>query len=162
MRDLFYEVYKNINRCEGRSRFSSWLVRITVNEALMKIRSRQSERMVFHIDMSRPEGEHSPILEIEDDRPIRRASTSAASWRRQRFTGCVHYSPKARRTDSCMLTKIRDVLHSPYAIPAICFLNRRLTISRCPIYIFFPTRKKRGLPTMAMYLPLSLLTIDGT
>ncbi len=69
VQDVFYKVYKNIHRFEGRSRFSSWLVRITVNEALMKIRSRQSERLVFRIDIPRPEGEHSAVLEIEDDRP---------------------------------------------------------------------------------------------
>jgi RNA polymerase sigma-70 factor (ECF subfamily) len=67
VQDVFYKVYKDIHRFEGRSRFSSWLVHITVNEALMKIRSRQSERMLFHLNM--PEGEHSPVLEIEDDRP---------------------------------------------------------------------------------------------
>ncbi len=69
VQDVFYKAYKNIHRFEGRSRFSSWLVRITVNEALMKIRSRQSERLVFRIDIPRPEGEHSAVLEIEDDRP---------------------------------------------------------------------------------------------
>jgi RNA polymerase sigma-70 factor (ECF subfamily) len=69
VQDVFYKACKNIHRFEGRSRFSSWLARITVNEALMKIRSRQSERMVFHIDMPRPECEHGPVLEIEDDRP---------------------------------------------------------------------------------------------
>jgi RNA polymerase sigma-70 factor (ECF subfamily) len=69
VQDVFYKAYKNIHRFEGRSRFSSWLVRITVNEALMKIRSRQSERILFHVDMPRTESEHSPVLEIEDDRP---------------------------------------------------------------------------------------------
>jgi RNA polymerase sigma-70 factor (ECF subfamily) len=69
VQDVFYKAYKNIHRFEGRSRFSSWLVRITVNEALMKIRSRQSERLVFRIDIPRPEREHSAVLEIEDDRP---------------------------------------------------------------------------------------------
>lgn len=69
VQDVFCKAHKNIHRFEGRSRFSSWLVRIAVNEALMKIRSRRSERMVFHVDMPRPEGEYSPLLEIEDDRP---------------------------------------------------------------------------------------------
>src|SRR5258708_3607038 len=31
VQDVFYKAYKNIHRFEGRSRFSSWLVRITVN-----------------------------------------------------------------------------------------------------------------------------------
>jgi len=62
VQDVFY-------RFEGRSRFSSWLVRVTVNEALMKIRSRQSERTMSHVDLPTAEGEHSPVLEIADNRP---------------------------------------------------------------------------------------------
>ena len=69
VQDVFCKAYKNMHRFEGRSRFFSWLVRITINEALMKIRRRQSERMVFYVDMPRLEGEDSAVLEIEDDRP---------------------------------------------------------------------------------------------
>ena len=69
VQDVFYKAYKNIHQFQGRSRFSSWLVRITVNEALMKIRSRQSERSMFQFDTPNPGGEQSPVLEIEDDRP---------------------------------------------------------------------------------------------
>ena len=69
VQDVLCKAYRNIHRFEGRSRFSSWLVRITINEALMKIRSRPSEHMVFHIDMPSPEGEHRPLSEIEDGRP---------------------------------------------------------------------------------------------
>lgn len=69
VQDVFYKACKNIHRFEERSRFSSWLVRITVNEALMKLRSRQSERMVFHADMPSPESKPGAVLEIKDDRP---------------------------------------------------------------------------------------------
>ena len=69
VQDVFCKAYKNMHRFEGRSRFFSWLVRITINEALMKIRRRQSERMVFYVDMPRPAGEDSPVLEIEDGHP---------------------------------------------------------------------------------------------
>ena len=69
VQDVFCKAYKNIHRFEGRSRFFSWLARITVNEALMKIRRRRCERTVFYVDTPRPEGEDSPILEIEDGHP---------------------------------------------------------------------------------------------
>jgi RNA polymerase sigma-70 factor, ECF subfamily len=69
VQDVFCRVCKNIHQFEGRSRFSSWLVRITVNEALMKIRSRQCERTVFQVDMPNLERDGNPILEIEDARP---------------------------------------------------------------------------------------------
>jgi RNA polymerase sigma-70 factor (ECF subfamily) len=69
LQDVFCKVHKNIQRFEGRSRFSTWLVRIAINEASMKIRRQHSECVVFHADMPRPEGEHGPVLEIEDDSP---------------------------------------------------------------------------------------------
>ena len=69
LQDVFCKVYKNIQRFEGRSRFSTWVVRITINEALMKLRRQHSECVVFHADMPRPEGEQGRVLEIEDDSP---------------------------------------------------------------------------------------------
>lgn len=69
VQDVFCKAYKNIHQFQGRSRFSSWLLRITVNEALMKIRNRQSERMVFHADTPRSDDAYGPLLEIRDDRP---------------------------------------------------------------------------------------------
>ena len=69
VQDVLCKAYKNIHRFEGRSRFSSWVVRITINEALMKIRDRRSEPVVLHADMPTSNEEHSPVPEIEDGRP---------------------------------------------------------------------------------------------
>jgi RNA polymerase sigma-70 factor (ECF subfamily) len=69
VQDVLCKVYKNIHRFEGRSRFTSWVVRITINEALMKIRNRHPEPVVLHTDIPRSEEEHSPVPEIEDGRP---------------------------------------------------------------------------------------------
>jgi RNA polymerase sigma-70 factor, ECF subfamily len=94
VQDVFCKAYKNIHRFEGRSRFCSWLVRITINEALMKIRRRQSERMVSYVDMPRPEGEDSTVLEIEDDRPDSERQYITSELAARAFHGLHHYSDK--------------------------------------------------------------------
>lgn len=47
LQDVFQTVYRKIERFEGRSQFSSWLYRITVNAAFMRLRkTRRNERVV--------------------------------------------------------------------------------------------------------------------
>ena len=41
MQDAFVQAYKNLTRFRGDSRFYTWLVRITINEGLMKVRRRR-------------------------------------------------------------------------------------------------------------------------
>jgi RNA polymerase sigma-70 factor (ECF subfamily) len=69
LQSVFCKAYDNIDRFKGHSRFSTWLVRIAINEALMKMRKVQAERSNRHIDMSKPEREDVAVLEIEDGRP---------------------------------------------------------------------------------------------
>jgi RNA polymerase sigma-70 factor, ECF subfamily len=62
--DVLCKLYKNIHRFEGRSRLSTWLVRIAINEAYMKVRSRASKGFMTHIDISNanavPDGHPDP------------------------------------------------------------------------------------------------------
>src|SRR4051812_13432841 len=44
--DAFLKAYQNLGQFQGQSKFYTWLVRIAVNEALMKLRRRRPERMV--------------------------------------------------------------------------------------------------------------------
>src|ERR1700704_5394610 len=44
LQNVLIKAYNNIHRFEGRSRLSSWPVRIAINEALMKIRKTQACR----------------------------------------------------------------------------------------------------------------------
>ncbi len=46
VQDAFFKAFKNINRFQGNSKFYTWLVRIAVNEALMKLRKRRTSRVV--------------------------------------------------------------------------------------------------------------------
>src|SRR5947208_11001775 len=42
----FVKAYSNLGQLQGQSKYYIWLVRIAVNEALMKLRRRRPERMV--------------------------------------------------------------------------------------------------------------------
>src|SRR6266850_4385151 len=50
LQNVLIKAYKNIHRFEGRSRLSSWLVGIAINEALMKIRKRRLADTVRRIE----------------------------------------------------------------------------------------------------------------
>ncbi len=46
VQDAFLKAYENLDQFQGQSKFYTWLVRIAVNEALMKLRRRRPERTV--------------------------------------------------------------------------------------------------------------------
>jgi RNA polymerase sigma-70 factor (ECF subfamily) len=46
VQDAFLKAYGNLAQFQGQSKFYTWLVRIAVNEALMKLRRRRPERTV--------------------------------------------------------------------------------------------------------------------
>ena len=46
VQDAFLKAYRNLDQFQGNSKFYTWLVRIAVNEALMKLRKRRNEKTV--------------------------------------------------------------------------------------------------------------------
>lgn len=46
LQDVFVTVYRKVSGFEGKSKFSSWLYRITVNAAFMKLRKRKQEQAI--------------------------------------------------------------------------------------------------------------------
>lgn len=46
VQDAFLKAYENLGKFQEQSKFYTWLVRIAVNEALMRLRRRRPERMV--------------------------------------------------------------------------------------------------------------------
>jgi len=46
VQDAFLKAYQNLGQFQGQSKLYTWLVRIAVNEALMRLRRRRPERMV--------------------------------------------------------------------------------------------------------------------
>lgn len=51
LQDVFITVYRKIDGFEGKAKFSSWLYRITVNAAFMKLRKRKQDQTVSLDDM---------------------------------------------------------------------------------------------------------------
>jgi RNA polymerase sigma-70 factor (ECF subfamily) len=46
MQDAFLKAYEKLNQFQGNSKFYTWLVRIAVNESLMRLRKQRAGRMV--------------------------------------------------------------------------------------------------------------------
>ena len=46
LQEAFLKAYENLDRFQGNSAFYTWLVRIAVNQALMKLRKRKTDRTV--------------------------------------------------------------------------------------------------------------------
>ena len=68
VQNVLVKAFHNLDRFQGNSRFSTWLVRIAINEALMKLRKRNSERISDYQDANAPDDEQRMFPEIEDSR----------------------------------------------------------------------------------------------
>ncbi len=68
VQDAFLKSYENLEQFQGQSKFYTWLVRIAVNEALMKLRRRRPERMVS-LDQEVQTEEDSMPREVADWSP---------------------------------------------------------------------------------------------
>jgi RNA polymerase sigma-70 factor (ECF subfamily) len=73
LQDSFLKAYEHLKDFQGQSKFYTWLVRIAVNESLMKLRKRKSDRTVS-LDEN-IETEEEPIVReiaVWDDDPEKR------------------------------------------------------------------------------------------
>ena len=46
--DAFLKAYEKLDQFQGNSKFSTWLIRIAVNESLMRLRKAKDEQDSFH------------------------------------------------------------------------------------------------------------------
>lgn len=65
LQDVFTTVYRKLQNFEGKSSFSSWLYRVTVNAALMKLRKNRQDKSIAMED-ALPDEEHTLILQTQD------------------------------------------------------------------------------------------------
>jgi RNA polymerase sigma-70 factor (ECF subfamily) len=65
LQNVWCRVHRYIHRFQGRSRFATWLVSITINEALMKLRKGRRERATLQAAGPPPNAKHL-ALEMED------------------------------------------------------------------------------------------------
>jgi RNA polymerase sigma-70 factor (ECF subfamily) len=75
LQDAFLKAYEHLDGFQGNSKFYTWIVRIAVNEALMKLRKRKSDRTV-PLDEPMDLGEETVEREIAvwEDNPEQRYS----------------------------------------------------------------------------------------
>jgi RNA polymerase sigma-70 factor, ECF subfamily len=68
VQETFLKAFQNLDRFEERSRFSTWVTRIAVNTALMRIRSRRGHGTV-PLREEAPDEPSAPAEEVADWRP---------------------------------------------------------------------------------------------
>ena len=80
LQDAFLKAYSHLDNFKGDSKFYTWIVRIAVNEALMRLRKRKTDRSV-PLDEPVDLGEETVTREIAvwDDNPEQRYSKE--EWR---------------------------------------------------------------------------------
>ena len=66
LQNVFCKAYGKIRQFEGNSQFSTWLVRIAINEALMMLRKRRSEDMTACSEGDRATDDHDAKAELRD------------------------------------------------------------------------------------------------
>ena len=81
LQDAFFKAYEHLDSFKGDSKFYTWIVRIAVNEALMRLRKRKTDRSV-PLDEPVDLGEETVAREIAvwEDNPEQQYSQE--EWRR--------------------------------------------------------------------------------
>ncbi len=81
LQDVFVTVYRKIDGFQGKSTFSSWLYRVTVNAAFMKLRKKKQDQAISMEDVL-PQLQNSPSLKssehTEGDKAAMRSQVTAA------------------------------------------------------------------------------------
>ncbi len=96
LQDVFVTVYKKISGFEDKSSFSSWLYRITVNSALMKLRKRrQTQRITPVEDLCAAERDY--VLNARDEKAIPLDEASAQRALMRALTEAIEKLPEEYR-----------------------------------------------------------------
>src|SRR5207244_13597050 len=96
VQDAFLKAYSNLEQFQGQSKFYTWLVRIAVNEALMKLRRRRPERTVSLDEEVKTEDDSLP-REVADWSPNPEQQYSQAELR-EILTRTIQGLPPGFRT----------------------------------------------------------------
>jgi len=81
VQNVLFKAYHNMNRFEGQSQFSTWLFRIAINEALMKLRRQKNEKQT-----GRPVRDS---LKSRMHGRITKGTICAGNWREKRSRACI-------------------------------------------------------------------------
>jgi RNA polymerase sigma-70 factor (ECF subfamily) len=95
VQDALLSAYKHMDQFQGRSQFSTWLTRIVINTALMKLRSRPRHEYVS-IDHSAENDDVTFAEEIADARPNPEATCARTEMEEKLHRALRSLSPKLR------------------------------------------------------------------
>jgi len=103
LQEAFLKAYEHLPDFQGQSKFYTWIVRIAVNEALMKLRKRKSDRTV-PLDEPLDTGEDTVVREIAvwDDDPEQRYS-------REELAGILDEAVQSLRPAFRTVFVLRDI-----------------------------------------------------
>jgi len=87
LQNVFCKAYRSIRNFQGNSKISTWLYRIAINEALMKLRKRQSERVIGLSDIPGADDEEGGIFQMEDVAPSPERRCIASDLTEKAFRG---------------------------------------------------------------------------
>ena len=96
LQEAFLKAYTKLDKFQGNSRFYTWLVRIAVNEALMKLRKRKSDRTV---SMDEPvDTDEDPVVREHADWGDNPEQQFAKTELQEILTKAIHTLEPAYRT----------------------------------------------------------------
>jgi RNA polymerase sigma-70 factor, ECF subfamily len=96
VQDCFLNALVHLKGFDGRSQFATWLTRIAINAALMKLRKNRGVREV-PVDEPNPSFEPVAQREFRDDAPDPEESCAARERREILNTAILRLRPRARR-----------------------------------------------------------------
>jgi RNA polymerase sigma-70 factor, ECF subfamily len=88
LQNVFCKAYRKIRSFNGESRVSTWLFRIAINEALMQLRRRQSDRVICYSEATGSEDEAGAAPEAEDSHANPERQCIATDLTEKAFQGC--------------------------------------------------------------------------
>ncbi|HYB98730.1 MAG TPA: sigma-70 family RNA polymerase sigma factor [Candidatus Limnocylindrales bacterium] len=108
VQDAFLSAYRSIGRFAGDSQLATWLHRIVINAALMRLRARR-RRPEISIEELLPtfdgDGLHRDRFELPDDRSVDAGRELDRAALRQRVRDCIELLPQSYRT----ILMLRDI-----------------------------------------------------
>ena len=103
LQETFLKAYEHLDQFQGNSKFYTWIVRIAVNQALMKLRRRKNDKSVS-LDETIDTGEDTIVREIAawDENPEERLS-------REEIGGILDSAVESLETPYRSVFVLRDI-----------------------------------------------------
>jgi RNA polymerase sigma-70 factor (ECF subfamily) len=94
LQDALLKAYCNLEYFRGNSRFYTWMVRITLNQALMKLRQRRRQKQVLLADLEPLDHEGQAWPEAEDPGPNPEQQCASGELEQIISRGLHHLGPR--------------------------------------------------------------------